>query len=154
VPPGLESIRLFVGDVATLIGFQVSRDSVGPGEKVLVSLLWESNRPTSQDFDISLRLSRSDSTRASVAPAWMQLDAAPCKSAFPTSKWQPGERIWDEHALALPDDTPDGEYLVSVGWLDKATGLPATIRAASTTAEVPALGDYGLLARLKVVRQP
>lgn len=44
-------------------------------------------------------------------------DEQPCQGTCPTSSWQPGELIRDEHRLEIPD-LPPGDYLLEIGLYD------------------------------------
>ena len=37
------------------------------------------------------------------------------EGAYPTSLWDRGEVVKDEHKLTLPEDMPAGEYQIAVG---------------------------------------
>jgi hypothetical protein len=40
---------------------------------------------------------------------------------YPTTAWQPGERITDKYTLTLPEGIPPGDYRVRVGWYQSDT---------------------------------
>jgi hypothetical protein len=58
-----------------------------------------------------------------------QADAMPRGGAYPTSRWLAGEVVTDTYAIALPGDTPPGEYPIEVGLYRAETGarLPVAI---------------------------
>jgi hypothetical protein len=43
------------------------------------------------------------------------------KVPLPTSTWQPGEELRDEHRLSLPPDLPPGSYRLQAGAYDWQT---------------------------------
>ena len=45
-------------------------------------------------------------------------DRAPAGGRFPTSRWQPGDRILSRFALTTPPDLTPGEYSVWLGLYD------------------------------------
>ena len=51
-----------------------------------------------------------------------QSDGQPGGGGYPTSIWAGGERVVDEHSLALSPDTPAGEYTLLVGLYDHQSG--------------------------------
>jgi hypothetical protein len=58
----------------------------------------------------------------------LQQDSQPVGNFEPTSQWEPGEILRDNHGFALPEDLPPGEYQVWVVVYDLATleRLPVT----------------------------
>jgi len=51
-----------------------------------------------------------------------QHDGQPRNGAYPTSVWDAGEVVADEHVLDLPADLPTGAYRLRVGWYLPGTG--------------------------------
>jgi hypothetical protein len=87
-----------------------------PSDILRVSLSWRSLYPTETDYTIFVHLVDQDER------VWAQHDSPPVGGSRPTSSWQPGEEILDNHGLALPRDIPPGEYRLAVGLYDPATG--------------------------------
>ena len=81
-----------------------------------MSLLWRSLEPMDVDYTVFVHLVDE------VERVWAQHDGQPAGGSHPTSSWQPGEEIADNHGLALPSDIPPGEYQIAVGLYDAATG--------------------------------
>jgi hypothetical protein len=50
-----------------------------------------------------------------------QDDSIPVGWTYPTTQWQAGETIRDEHILAIPPSAPRGDYKVVVGLYDLNT---------------------------------
>jgi hypothetical protein len=48
-------------------------------------------------------------------------DAPPLQGGFPTSLWQPGDRIEDEYVISKPQQS-GGTYTLELGWYDSETG--------------------------------
>ncbi len=65
-----------------------------------------------------------------------QSDGEPASWTRPTTGWVPGEYILDAHTLRLPEDMPDGELVLRVGFYDPATGQRLQT-AASDYVEIP-----------------
>jgi len=118
VPPDarLDSAPVF-GQAAALRGAQVS----SAGETLRVALWWEALAPLAADYTVFVHLIDEDGQLAGTG------DGPPLGGAFPTSVWNPGDWILDEHNVPLPPDLPSGVYTVQVGWYDPTTGarLPA-----------------------------
>jgi len=51
-----------------------------------------------------------------------QHDSQPQDGAYPTSVWDAGEVVADEHVLDLPVDLPAGHYRLRVGWYLPGSG--------------------------------
>jgi hypothetical protein len=62
-----------------------------------------------------------------------QDDAAPVNWSYPTTQWQVGEYIRDEHFLTIDPSALRGDYVLSIGLYDPATGERAIVRDAAGT---------------------
>jgi hypothetical protein len=87
-----------------------------PGDTLRVSLSWRALEPVSQNYAVFVHLAGADDH------VWAQHDSQPVGGFRPTYSWHPGEEITDNHGLALPPDIPPGEYEITVGLYDDATG--------------------------------
>ena len=76
-----------------------------PGATIEVSLQWQTDAPVGEDYTVALFAADAD-TQQVIAQGH---DSAPQAGFAPTSSWTPGQRIWDNRALRLPDDAPIGE---------------------------------------------
>jgi len=90
-------------------------------EVVHVSLSWRSLQPTDTDYTVFLHLIDEDRR------VWTQQDSQPVGGSRPTTSWDPGEEISDNHGLPLPPDIPAGEYQIELGLYDAATGQRVSI---------------------------
>ena len=100
-------IRL--GDAVRLAGYDLSTRSPRPGQELLVSLYWEPLRPLDAGYYSFAHLI--DGTGRPVA----QSDHQPGGVFYPSTLWQPGERLRDEHALTIPAGVSPGVYRLLVG---------------------------------------
>ena len=55
-----------------------------------------------------------------IAKIVAQVDAQPREGTYPTGIWGEGEIVPDKHTVPLPDDLPEGEYTVYIGWYTPA----------------------------------
>ncbi|MEJ5310451.1 MAG: glycosyltransferase family 39 protein [Anaerolineae bacterium] len=82
---------------------QLTHAVVAPeGEHTLVTLCWEAERTLPVDYTVFVHLLDADGALKTTG------DGPPAAGAFPTSFWQPGDRIVDSHLLpqpALPGDS-------------------------------------------------
>ena len=111
--PGATHINF--DDKLALVGFQLDRRVLAPGETVAVTLWWEGLAPMAQDYVVFVHLLLPPDT------VWAQQDQMPQAGAARTSTWQVGDRIADTHSLTLPPETPAGVYRIEVGVYDKDT---------------------------------
>jgi hypothetical protein len=110
-----------------------------PGDTVQAALAWRAGQPPAADIVLSLQLLRGDGQLAA------GLDHRPGNGFRPVSGWQPGERITDRLALALPPDAPAGNYTLNLLLYDAQTGERLTVHTADGAA-----GDALPLARVPV----
>jgi 4-amino-4-deoxy-L-arabinose transferase-like glycosyltransferase len=81
-----------------------------------LSLYWQAAGPTTQPYTVFTQLIAADGfnrTGQDNPPVW---------STYPTTAWQPGERITDKYELTLPAGTPPGDHRLHLGWYQAATG--------------------------------
>ncbi|MDX1521759.1 MAG: hypothetical protein R3264_09045, partial [Anaerolineae bacterium] len=69
-----------------------------------LALFWEAVTSPSQNYGIHLRLL--DQTDEPV----LEQVSQPSHNRYPTSRWSPGERVRDNHALWIAPDVPAGRY--------------------------------------------
>jgi hypothetical protein len=81
-----------------------------------VSLQWEALRPPDAEYHTYVHLL--DPAGDKVA----QSDRQPGGVYYPTTLWRPGERLLDEHTLAVPADAPPGAYRLVAGMYRLASG--------------------------------
>lgn len=93
------------GDTLALAGYDI--EPLGGGLKV--RLYWRSLKETDRDYTVFLHLIDEEGRLVG------QRDSQPKKGYYPTSLWEEGEIILDEHYLPLPADTPQGEYHLILG---------------------------------------
>jgi hypothetical protein len=76
---------------------------------VHVRLLWQSLRPLQRDATVFVHAY--DASGKLVATG----DGPPLRDNFPTSLWQKGDKVLDEHVLTLHDDLSLNDVQVKVG---------------------------------------
>lgn len=139
--PDLRSDATFAGEL-TLLGFDLpSGASVRPGEGLPVSLVWRAERPMTRDYTVGVLLVGEDGVLAA------QHDSGPVNGFSPTSGWQPGDMIRDNHGLMIPGQLAPGRYelwVVVYWWQEPGVRLPV-----SGPVGVAA-GDHALLTTITV----
>lgn len=110
-PPMSNSVEAFLGDgnEIRLLGYDLAYpDSQSPG-LLRVTLYWQPEQRLPHDYTVFVHLiDEAGRLRA-------QHDAMPQGNALPTSCWQPGEIVADEHSLPLDPDMRPGLYTLNVG---------------------------------------
>ena len=113
--------------------------NVVPGRELRVRLDWRAVGPVARDYTVFVHLL--DGQQRLVA----QRDSPPLDGHYPTSIWQPGERVADEVSLAVPPDLPAGDYYLEIGLYYRPTMERLPARGG------PAEGDRALLGPLRRV---
>jgi hypothetical protein len=98
-----------LADAVALVGYDLSPQSPRPGEALGVSLYWEALQPLEDQYHTFVHLL--DAQGQKVA----QSDRQPGGVYYPTTLWRPGERLRDDHTLAIPGDAPAGVYSLVAG---------------------------------------
>jgi hypothetical protein len=98
-----------LGDAVALVGHDRWPEKALPGDTVQVSLVWEALRPMDTVYHSFVHLQ--DTGGQTVT----QSDRQPGGVYYPTTVWQPGERLRDDHLLRIPADAPQGVYRIVAG---------------------------------------
>jgi hypothetical protein len=99
-----------------LVGFDLDRRAVRPGETLHLTLYWQALAPMQADYVVFVHLLRPPDQ------VWAQRDQQPQAGRAPTSTWQPGQILEDCYQLDLRQETPPGVYQIEVGLYLPATG--------------------------------
>ncbi len=110
--PKTQSNAIF-GDKIRLLGYDAVSDSGG----LALTLYWQALKRSEQDYKVFVHLL--DASGKIVA----QQDQQPQNGGYPTSLWDPGEQVRDEHVLSLPPGIDN--YRVEIGlYLELGERLP------------------------------
>jgi hypothetical protein len=93
----------------TLLGYDVRPAAVMPGDEVTVTLYWQTTADLTVDYTSFVHLMSDGDSRIA------QSDHQPGAVFYPSSLWQTGEVLRDEHKLAIPVDVPAGIYRLRIG---------------------------------------
>ncbi len=102
------------GGAITLQAYALSSPVLSAGDLILARLTWSARQPVNIRYKIALQLL--DAAGVLVA----QRDSEPAGGAEPTTGWQTGELIVDQHALDIPSDLPAGDYRLILSLYDLA----------------------------------
>lgn len=86
------------GQEIELLGYDISADTVGPGETIVVTLYWHAIQRPQEDYVVYLHL------RDWQGRVVAQDDSFPARGAYATSLWSAGEAIRDEVRIHVPAD--------------------------------------------------
>jgi 4-amino-4-deoxy-L-arabinose transferase-like glycosyltransferase len=96
------------GDRMGLVGYDVERRVVRPGETVALTLYWQGLEPMETNYNISAQFVDVEQRKAAQQDGW------PSNGAAPTSSWEPGRMLVDRHELTVYPEAPSGVYNVRV----------------------------------------
>jgi hypothetical protein len=101
----------------------LSEQEVTSGDVLQLQLIWEALRQPDADYTVFVQML--DQRNQVVA----QRDAPPVSGDQPTSGWQPGEQVGDNHGLLVLPGTAPGDYRLITGMYDPQTGqrLPSSL---------------------------
>jgi uncharacterized membrane protein len=105
------------GELFALLGFGLAPQAPCPGDELRLRLHWEATAPVGRDLTVFVHLLNGAGERVA------QGDGVPgYLGALPTTLWQPGVPVLDEHVVDLPEDLAAGPYALWIGWYDPQTG--------------------------------
>ncbi len=109
--PGLrDGVQANLENKALLLGYALDKDSYRPGETARLSLYWLGLQQMPQDYKVFVHLvNERDSQK------FGQHDGHPVYGFTPTTRWEPGELVVDEHQVPLGETIPPGIYRLLVG---------------------------------------
>jgi len=131
-----------LGDLVTLIGADLDRTTIKPGETLHLTLYWQTRVRIEKSYTVFTHLLDTDSH------IWAQQDGIPVSGARPTTGWVPGEVVRDEYRLIVDPQAPPGNYVIEVGLYDASD--PTLPRLAVLDRSGQPVDDRVLLAEVRV----
>ena len=112
VPAGVEQTAVdFSGEeIMTLTGYDLAPSAPEPGDVLELTLFWQAAAPLQHSYTVFVHLV--DPISGEIVA---QHDSLPREGALPTTCWQPGEAVGDDHPLMLDPALPPGDYLLQMG---------------------------------------
>ena len=111
---GVFAVGADFGDVGRLLGFDLAQNRVRRGSSTVVTLYWQALSSPDRNYQAFVHLVDDGELVA-------QHDGAPACAFAPTSLWESGEIVRDEHLIALDATAPLGTYDLYVGLYDLIT---------------------------------
>ena len=136
-------------DEIHLLGYRIPEQAWRPGDDLPVRLYWLAQRTPADDYKVFLHLIKPDD---SVRVA--QSDSFPVLGYSPTTRWEPGEIIVDEHKIHLDENVAPGKYLLLAGMYHPETMQNLPVRGAESPGVSGAVevlpGDRVVLTEIEV----
>jgi len=138
VPPEGLPIGVQVGDFTELIKYELTRNKIGAGARVFMTLHWKALKPANLDYSVFIHIYDPKENKAvevyggepvsGAFNVWRDVPGAHFSVSYHTRLWQAGEFVKDEWILNIPRDAPPGKYELRVGLFDALGGerLPVT----------------------------
>jgi len=111
----VEDLDIRLGEQISLTGYLGWNLSPVAGEVTQLQLMWRADQTPQRPYKVFLQLL--DPRDQVIA----QRDAEPAGESRPTTTWQPGETVLDNHGLLIPPGTPPGSYRCIIGMYDAET---------------------------------
>ncbi len=123
VPPIGHPFQGRLGDSMQLLGYDMDRSQVRPGESIRLTLYWQALQPPPASYVVFAHALDPDGVLRG------QKDAVPRDGALPTDHWTAGEVVADSYVIPIVGDAPPGEYQFEVGMYLAETGarVPVSI---------------------------
>ncbi len=96
------------GDQMALVGYDLDRHVVKPGEAITLTLYWRGLRQMEHNYSISAQLVGEGQIKVAEDSNW------PLKGDAPTALWEPGNLLGDPKTLVVRAEAPPGVYDVQV----------------------------------------
>jgi hypothetical protein len=93
-----------------LLGYHLDCSSYHPGETIHVTLYWLALQEMDENYKVFVHLTDQEVTRLI-----SQSDRWPVYNFSPTTRWEPGEIVWDRHDIEVPLDLEPGTYRLDAG---------------------------------------
>ncbi|NIO72110.1 MAG: hypothetical protein GTN71_24565, partial [Anaerolineae bacterium] len=108
IPTPQHPLAIDLTDSLRLLGYDAAVMSPHQQTTVRLTLHWQVLAPVGADYKVSARLLDGEGNQIA------QIDDVPVHNTYPTSRWKAGETITDVYDLAVPPDTPSGQYRLLV----------------------------------------
>ena len=131
-PPAVSSPRDLIS-ASAIFGQQIALDgwiARQKGDVLSVGVLWQSITPPGDDYTVFVHVVGPNGNLVA------QNDGEPVDGQYPTSTWEPGDRIFDVHQIDVGDVAP-GKYRIVVGLYTLADGR----RLSVGTSDADVLGE-------------
>ncbi len=134
------SLNINFDDKIALVGYELDRRIVQPGDKIRLTLYWQPLAPMEENYSVFAQvLGIKDQV-------WSRSDGWPVEGRSPTSHWELDDIVKDVRDLTIGLTTPPDFYDIEVGLYARGPGRLPTI-----AEDGHKLGDRALLSKIRVV---
>jgi hypothetical protein len=119
-----------LGDQVALIGYDLDRAAVQPGETVRLRLYWQALQHPVADYTVFAHIREGDNQIVA------QQDSPPQDGGYPTSFWDTGEVVIDDRVIEIPAEAPPGKYPIRIGMYLPVDGTRLPIDGDLSVTEV------------------
>jgi len=137
-----EAVSLTYPSAAPLRLLAYQLEDASDAEGYAITLFWQTATPLAQNYTVVIKLLTAD------GQVWGDSTGWPVGGLLPTTLWEPGVVVRDDHRLRPLPGTPPGTYLLEVTMADSVTGQPLPL----TSGEVGPGG--GLVLQTITLEQP
>ncbi len=130
LPPIDHPVHYQLDDQFALIGYDLDRSEVKPGESIRLRLYWQALRRPDNAYTVFAQVR--DAANRIVA----QTDSPPQAGAYPTSFWDADEVVVDERVIEVPGAAPAGRYPIKVGLYRPDNGVRLSVNGDPAVNEV------------------
>ncbi len=109
--------RAAIGESVALVGYEVDRTQLRPGDSLLLTLYWRATGSMSRSYAAFTHLLDADRQIRG------QTDSVPCAGSCPTTSWLDGEFLADQYSITVDGNAPAGEYQIGIGMYEPETML-------------------------------
>jgi len=117
--PAVQPLQVRVSDEIELVGWML-HEGLLEGKPSRVTLFWLAKAPIPTDYKVFVHVVDAADQKVT------QHDSAPARDTRPTTQWHPGDVVADSHPLTVPL----GEWFLSVGMYEPASGVRPVVRVA------------------------
>lgn len=114
-PPTAQAVTF--DDGVRLLGYGLRAENVRAGDRVELSLFWETYVQPQGDYTVFVHLLEQPGEQPITTA-----DGPPVSGYYPTRLWREGDVVEDLHTLDIPEDLAPGAYQIGVGLYDPVTG--------------------------------
>ncbi|MFP3897577.1 MAG: ArnT family glycosyltransferase [Anaerolineales bacterium] len=98
-----------------LLGYDLPATELSPGETLSLRLYWQAKGAMDKSYHVFVHILGPD------GQVYGQDDALPQEGWMPTTRWQAGAVILDDHRVTVAEDASPGEYAIALGLYDLET---------------------------------
>jgi len=112
-----------------LLGSTAERDSLPPGDFYRLALFWKAETALDDSYSVAIRLLSTEGEEV------LLQTGEPSAGRYPTTAWEEGEIVRDNHALRIPRDFSAGDYVIQLALLDSTERRVPLAPAAGLSVE-------------------